>query len=232
MRPRVHFIPGTMCTEALWAPVVERVSEVIEPVHVDIPLEADQPATVAALAERIEGPGAWVAAFSLGAYLSAAVLAAQPARIGRLMLVSSTPCALVASERTQRLAAMAWLEHHTYKGLSRTKALAMAGDGPQQARIVDTILAMDAALGGTVLMHQLRVTTERADLAAPLAAAGIPIDLVFSRDDPMLDARWRERFLRDGAGVRAHAFEGAGHMLPLSQADALAAILRGWVGSA
>ena len=232
MKPRLYLIPGTMCTERLWSAVGDRLEHDVELVHLPIPPADDLAATVAALRAHITEDGAALVGFSLGAYLAACVAVRHPEALGRLMLVSNTPCPLRAEDARQRADILRWVERHGYKGIARAKAAALAGDGDRQAAIVETIMAMDAELGAAVFRHQMRVTTEREDLAAPLAALDIPLDFVFSRDDPMIDHAWLRRFATACPRARLHPQHGGGHMLPLSHAAELAALLRRWLSSA
>jgi pimeloyl-ACP methyl ester carboxylesterase len=228
MKPTLYFIPGTMCTEAVWAPVAERVAHAFEPVHLPVPVAPDLPATVAALAAAIPEPGARVVGFSLGAYLASALAVAHPGTVGRLMLVSSTPGPLVPAELKQRRVVIDWVSAHGYKGLSRAKAQQLVGESAAAAAIIDTVLAMDAALGGEVFLHQMRVTTSRQDLGPDLARAGIPVELAFSEADPLLDADWRRRFAALAPHAGMHEVPGNGHLLPLTHPDWLADLLLNW----
>jgi len=231
MRPRLYLLPGTMCTARLWSAVSAMLEPGIETVYLPIPMAADVDATVAALAAQLSPGSLGVAGFSLGAYLAARLAVGHPELVPRLMLVSNTPCALSPAEASQRAGILKWVAQHGYKGISRAKAASLAGDGDAAAPIVEAILAMDAELGEPVFRHQMGVLSDRADLAGSLAALDKPIDLVFSRDDPLLDAAWLADFLPACPGARAHPVDGRGHMLPLSHPAALAAILRQWLGA-
>ncbi|QID19138.1 alpha/beta hydrolase [Nitrogeniibacter mangrovi] len=232
MKPMLHLIPGTMCTARLWSAVAERLADTVDLVHVPIPQAPDLAATVAALRAHIGEDGANVAGFSLGAYLAASLAVRHPGAVGRLMLISNTPCPLSAAEQRQRAAILDWVERHGYTGISRAKAASLVDAGDARQEIIDTILAMDAELGEAVFVHQMRVTTERTDLAEPLGALGVPVDFVFSRADPMLDHAWLERFAHRCPRAHLHAVEGRGHMLPLEQPDAVVARLRRWLARA
>lgn len=228
MKPVLHFIPGTMCTERLWSALVAALEADFVCVHHPIPLAQDLDATVAALRAQLGAEPAWLVGFSLGAYLAACVAVCHPGAVGRLMLVSNTPCPLSPAEARQRVAILKWVEDHGYRGISKVKAASLVGDGEGREAIVETILAMDAELGEAVFKHQMRVTSERADLAAPLAALDIPVELFFSRDDPLIDHHWLQRFGAASPRACLHPTDGRGHMLPLERPGELAALLRRW----
>jgi len=231
MKPRLYLIPGTMCTEALWAPVAAALADPVEPVHLSIPQSPDLAATVDALAGRIGEDGAMVAGFSLGGYLAAALAARHPARIGRLMLVASAPCPVIPSELAQRQAAIDWVLRHGYKGLSRTKARQLVGGGEDMAHVIDTVLAMDAELGEAVFLHQMQVTTAREDLGPALSArmaVGLRLALAYSAEDPLLDPDWFAHFAAANPGAGSHPVAGRSHLLPLTHTAWLAELMAGW----
>lgn len=233
MKPRIYLLPGTMCTEAVWAPVAGRLAGCCDAVPVPVPAAPDLSATIDALAAAIAEDGALVAGFSLGGYLAAELMARVPGRISRLMLVASTPCPLIAAELKQREAAIDWVRTHGYKGVSRTRARQLAGNVPDPDRIVDTVLAMDAALGEAVFVHQMRVTTERRDLAPALAgfaAQGGRLALVAAQTDPLIDHDWLARFEAKVPAASIHRLAGDSHLLPLTHADALAESMAHWAG--
>lgn len=228
MQAVLHFIPGTMCTERLWSALFAELESTFTCVHHAIPVAQDVEATVDALAARLGDGPAWLVGFSLGAYLASSIAVRNPGLVGRLMLVSNTPGPLAAAEASQRAGILKWVEQHGYRGISRAKAAALAGTGEGRDAIVETILAMDAALGEPVFKHQMRVMSERADLAMPLAALDVPVDLFFSREDPLIDRDWLARFAACAPCARLHPADGRGHMLPLERPDELAALLRRW----
>jgi len=228
MKPVLHFIPGTMCTERLWTALVAALEADFTCVHHPIPLAQDLDATVAALRAQLGAEPAWLVGFSLGAYLAACLAVRHPGAVSRLMLVSNTPCPLAPAEARQRAGILEWVDAHGYRGISRVKAASLVGDGAGREAIVETILAMDAQLGESVFKHQMRVTSERADLAAPLGALDIPVEFFFSRDDPLVDTAWLQRFGASSPRARLHPTDGRGHMLPLERPAELAALLRRW----
>jgi pimeloyl-ACP methyl ester carboxylesterase len=229
MTSALYLIPGTMCNERLWLPLMGVLGGAVAPVHLQVPHAPDLDAIVDRLRAQLPATGAALAGFSLGAYLAAALAVRHPGAVSRLLLIANSPGPLGAAEVAQRADILRWVERNGYAGISRARAGQLVGEVPHRADIVDTILAMDAELGEATFVHQMRTTSQRADLTAPLAALQIPISLVFSRDDPLVDARWLARFGRACPRARLHALPGHGHMLPLEQPELLAARVREWL---
>jgi len=224
----LHFIPGTMCTERLWSSLFAELESTFTCVHHAIPVAQDLDATVAALRSQLGDEPALLVGFSLGAYLASSLAVRNPGAVSRLMLVSNTPGPLAAAEASQRAGILKWVDQHGYRGISKVKAASLAGPGDSRDAIVDAIITMDAALGESVFKHQMRVMSERADLAMPLAALDIPVELFFSHDDPLIDHEWLTRFAACAPHAQLHPADGRGHMLPLERPAELAALLRQW----
>lgn len=77
----------------------------------------------------------------------------------------------------------------------------------------------------TASQDMVGLRTELPTLAARYATLKLPVDVVFGRQDPLLDYRLHgERLAATIAGARLHLLDG-GHMLPVTQPDAVAALI-------
>lgn len=77
----------------------------------------------------------------------------------------------------------------------------------------------------TASQDMIRLRSELPRMAPRYAALTLPVDIVFGRQDPLLDYRLHgERLAATIPGARLHLLEG-GHMLPITQADAVAALI-------
>lgn len=77
----------------------------------------------------------------------------------------------------------------------------------------------------TASQDMVGLRSELPTLAARYSTLELPVDVVFGRQDPLLDYRLHgERLAATIAGARLHLLDG-GHMLPVTQADAVAALI-------
>lgn len=227
--PVVYALPGTMCDARLWAWLLPHLPAV-QWQHLPIPTGNSLDALVDALLDQLPVEPVNLLGFSLGGYLAARLACRAPARIGRLMLCANSPRALPPEEIRQRQQLLAWVDKHGYQGLSDRKVAQMVAAGRRaDAGIGAQMKAMDQSLGQAVLVQQLRATSERQDLLAPLAALALPVHLVFGAEDALVNRPWIATLAESRPDFVIRELAGVGHMLPLEAPAALAEAIRHWL---
>lgn len=225
----VYALPGTMCDARLWQRLLPLLPGVTWQ-HLPIPTDATLDALTAALLDQLPAAPVNLLGFSLGGYLAALLACRAPERIARLMICANSPRALPAEEVRQRQQLLAWVAQHGYQGLSDRKVAQMLSTTRRaDAGIGALMKAMDLSLGRATLEQQLRATSARQDLLAPLAELHMPVHLVFGDQDHLVNRPWMAALAGRRPDFSLCELPGVGHMLPLEAPAALAQAIHRWL---
>ena len=220
------FVPGFTQTKASWAPVIECLRRVPDPVAVDVPGGLDFVSTAHAIGDA--GRAAYVG-YSMGGRLCLRLALDRPEVVRRLVLVSTSPGIADARRRAARHAADEELAIEIERGgvemfLERWLAQPMFSTLPRDAAALD-----DRKRAHTVrsLTHALRTLGQGAQepLWARLPDLTMPVLLVAgSRDEKYVAiARAMTDLIDQHASLRVCA--GIGHAAHLEDPNAVAAVL-------
>jgi pimeloyl-ACP methyl ester carboxylesterase len=215
-----------MCDERLWNLTQHEVEATLVLQHVPIPMKDTIDAIIYALGEALPAEPINLLGFSMGGYLACAFALKYPERVIRLMVLSNTASGLLASERQQREVALNWVTKQGYNGIPKKKAIAMLGESNKgNSWLVDTIFAMDKALGEAVFIQQLKSSLVRPDLLPALEKAKCPLLFAAGSDDSLLSSVVIDK-MKGSENINIHIIDDCGHMLPLEQPALLADLLK------
>lgn len=167
--------------------------------------------------------------FSLGGYLATYFAIKLPSQVEKLFVISNSPTALPDQELKQRESTLSLIGKHGYTGMGRSKAASMLDPENQTDEIIESILAMDRALGADELTSQYRYTSKRLNLAENLANFPKPAHFYFSQGDPLVNPTWLNRLSNKNANISTTCTQGSGHMLPMEKPRELASLIRSWM---
>lgn len=231
MAPALLLIGGTLCDDALWAPLLDVAPPLAECIHVaDYRRHESAREAAADLLERY--PGRLVpVGFSLGGFVAQEMAALAPERLSGLVLVATNaradaPGGAQARQRMMDLAGTLGLGAAIRQQLwPAYVAPGRLSDGPLQ----DAIVAMAERLGPEVFRRQAAIAATRADGLARLSAWRGPALVVsggqdaLNPEDRQLEMRVR---MRQGRWV---SLQNVGHFVPLEAPAGLHCILREWL---
>ena len=217
-KPRLYFLPGTMCDETLWHRLWPLLQEDFELVHLAIPQEASLVDMARALNTELGKIHCVqpinLVGFSLGGYLAALYTSLYPASVERLLVMANSPCALPESELKPRRQIIAWLQHSIYKGATDARIQLLLGSKSQSdLALIRHIQQMERNLGLEQLLPQLSASSVREDLTSFFARTQIPTRFIYGKQDVLVDSSWFSGFTNPN--VRAKDLGDYGHMLPL-----------------
>jgi pimeloyl-ACP methyl ester carboxylesterase len=120
-------------------------------------------------------------------------------------------------EKAQRQQALDWVLKVGYNGLPMKKARQMLwSEHPNQDELLDTIIAMDSALGEEVLIAQLKATLERRDNFEAISMSQAKWLVLAGLADQFVTGE-RLKQLSELKQVDVNVVAQSGHMLPLEQ---------------
>lgn len=215
-------VPGTQCNHRLWERLIPSLSSQIQPLHVAI----EQCATRAQMLGKIDDAFAvaeHLLGFSMGGYLALQYALANPGKVRSLVLIASSAFGLSDAEKKARQAMLAFLQTHTYSGMSTSRLREfIAQDRWQDQALISVIRSMDKSLGGATLLNQVQQTSERQDLTPSLGTLTCRVLIIAAKEDTKVAVTDLTKMASLIPNAELAVFEGCGHMVPLEQPEALA----------
>lgn len=222
MTPLV-LIPGYMLDETLW----DEVLPLLAADHPIIQGSLREGGTVEEMARHVLDacpPRFVLAGFSMGGYIAREMARLAPQRVESLILIATSARRDSQATREQRAKAALATPPGPFRGLSKGAIVtslhpALAGN----AGLIARVRAMGERLGRDVFLRQSLL--ERGDLER-LGEIACPTLVVAAAQDQLRSPDQAVE-LRDGIpGAVLEVVEDSGHLIPLEQPGALAALMR------
>ena len=220
----IVLLPGTLCDEQVWDKVIAELSSaqpvITKPLGSHSNWDDELTNLVADLPKEFILVG-----FSLGGIAALALLNQYPERVKRLILVASTALADPEESQARRRELLALAEKN-----GDFKALALMQISPcDQQNLgehgVDLAVQMAKRFSIDQYACQTELACSRQDTRAALTQSTLPVDLIYGSED---QACGEDKQLLIGQSchqAKLHRVEGAGHWLPLSHPERVAAII-------
>lgn len=227
MKPALLLIPGMLNDASLWAEVVAAVQDVAEVRIAQVQTQADVPTMAqdgwALLAGLPPQAPVVLAGFSLGGYVALDMMARPQCPLAAAVLISTSarpesPEGAVSREKT--ILAMQADFVQVVKGIAKWGTHAAPAD------LLDRLQTMMLRVGADTGMRQTRAIKARADHRSALGAVTLPVTVLCGAQDRITPSALSEELAGLLPMARLHIIEGAGHMLPMEQPQAVAAALR------
>lgn len=222
--PRL-MLPGHMCDARLWSLAA------MDGDCVDGDLTRDD--SIAAMAQRVlaAAPTRFVAiGFSMGGIVALEIARVAPDRLAGVVLSDTNAGADLPERSAARLAQQAEVRGG---GLRRVvgeelKPAYLAPENCARQDILDLVMAMAVDLGADVFARQSEALRLRPDATAVLPGIACPVLVLCGADDPLCPPAWHREMAATIPHARLAVVAGAGHLLPLEQPDAFAALIDTW----
>lgn len=220
-------MPGLGSDEAVWRGVIERLADVAACQLAETRLDDG----IAAIAVRVlaSAPPAFaLAGISMGGYVALEIVRQAPDRVVRLALFDTSARPDTPEQSAGRRAAIAALDKAPMATLSRLSLPQLVADDASD-EVRDAVVAMGVRVGKDAYARQQAANIARRDSRPDLAAIAVPTLVAVGERDVLTPPALAEE-LRDGIpGARLHVVPGSGHLPPIEQPDAVAALLRDWL---
>ncbi|WP_034945947.1 alpha/beta fold hydrolase [Erwinia oleae] len=222
-------LPGVMCDAGLW----QKVESDLSPFGPLIFGDLSQGNSVEEMAESVlqQCPATFtLVGFSMGGFVAREILRRVPERVERLILIatSSQPDSERARRAKAATAAALASTSGPFRGLGQKAiALSLSAKRADDEALQAVIRAMSLRMGREAYRRQL-LMTRRGDTAL-LRQISCPTLVVAAADDRMRTMAESQTLCDNIPHATLEVIAGSGHMLPLEQPQALAALLTRWL---
>ena len=227
MAAHLVLLPGLNNTAAVFDEVAAALPATIKAHCPDLPALT----TVEALADAVlaDAPARfWLGGFSFGGYVAMAVLAKAPERVLGIALICSSPKADTAAQAARRLDAIAAVEKGGYEETAASSTVPFHPDSLKRPELLARRREIVRAYGVERYIAHCYACIERPDRTALLDGQW-PTLLVTASHDSVVPVAGVRSLADQVDGSEFAQIEGAGHLLPLEQPQALAAVLAEWI---
>jgi pimeloyl-ACP methyl ester carboxylesterase len=220
-------LPGLNNTAAVFGAVAQALPPDIQPHCPDLPALT----TVELLAEQVlrDAPATfWLGGFSFGGYVAMAVLALAPERVQGMALICSSPLADTPVQRARRLDAIRLAEQGGHEASASASPLPFHPDSLNKPELIALRRDIVHAYGAQRYIAHCHACMARPDRSA-LLDGSLSTLLVTASHDVVVPVAGVRELAQRVPNSRFELIGGAGHLLPLEQPQALAAVLTGWI---
>ena len=220
-------LPGLNNTSAVFQKVVAALSPDIQAHCPDLPALT----SVELLAEQVltQAPATfWLGGFSFGGYVAMAVLALAPERVQGIALICSSALADTPVQRARRLDAIRLAEQGGHEASASASTLPFHPDSLNKPELIALRRDIVYAYGAQRYIAHCQACMARPDRSALLDGRR-PTLLVTASHDVVVPVAGVRELAQRVPGSRFELIDGAGHLLPLEQPQALAEVLTGWI---
>lgn len=235
-RTPLILVPGLMCDQAVWSPILPALSAVAECQVIDHG-EADRIERMAQQVLDVAPERFALAGHSMGGRVALEVVRLAPQRVSRLVLMSTghLPRASGAAGEEEARKRYALLEIARKQGVRAMAQDWVRGmvhpDRLSDAPLMESILAMFARKSAADYARQIHALLERPDASAVLRQLQCPTLFVCGQEDSWSPVSQHQAMAQLVPGSRAQiaVIPHAGHMCLMEEPTAVAQALTQWL---
>jgi pimeloyl-ACP methyl ester carboxylesterase len=230
---KLILLPGLLCTEALWGPQVEALSDLAEISVADL-TGAD---SMRGMADSVlaGAPGGFaLAGLSMGGYVAQEIMRIAPGRVERLALLDTSARADTAERREARLEQIRMAREDQFDEVVETRFIPamMNPANPFGPMLRATVRAMCDSVGPKAFVRQQTAIMNRPDSRADLPRIACPTLVLCGRQDQPTPAELHEEMAAAIPGARLVVIEDCGHLAPIERPDEVNSAMREWLAGA
>jgi pimeloyl-ACP methyl ester carboxylesterase len=228
--PHLVLVPGLNNTRAVFDGVLAALPPTVDARALDNPVlvtvEAIAAAHLAQLPERF-----WLAGFSFGGYVALAMLAQAPERVQGIAMLCTSPFADSPAASQKRLTALeAVAQGRYFEMVAAGVANSFHPDSLANEPLMAARDAMVQAYGPERYVAHVKATAARPDRSALLDGSR-PTLVLAGSDDKLFPPATLANYASAIPGAVQAVVQGAGHLAPMEQPQAVAQQLSRWMGA-
>lgn len=228
MKVPLVLLPGTLCTETVFAAQVDALSDVAEP-FVLLATEGRDIVGCAAATLRKAPERFALVGFSLGGLVALEIMRLAPERVVKLCLLSTNPR---GSTPYNHETWARWRRRVLEGGFStivRSHTEGVYGETSAAAKAREVVEAMAFAVGVETFLVQLGLLESRTDSRPSLGTIACPTLLIVGRQDRVTPLELHEEMCALIPGAALVPIEVCGHYAPLEQPEAVSDLMHDWL---
>lgn len=230
MREKIYFIPGLMTDIRLWSKALPLLKDDFEIIHIPIPSSTDFDEIVDILNKEFKEDKINILGFSLGGYIASYFTCKYPQRVKRLFTVAATPGTTSKIELERREKKLVDFENSSEFGLELEKAIMLLEEQNQSdLSLAQTMVDMFNDLGRDTFLTQLKSTFNRVDLFDKLKDKTIPMHMLYSSNDRLLDLEALDKLHNQKHNIKLIKRDGTSHNIPLEFPELFASSVKEWI---
>lgn len=230
MREKIYFIPGLMTDIRLWSKALPLLKDDFEIIHIPIPSSTDFDEIVDILNKEFKEDKINILGFSLGGYIASYFTCKYPQRVKRLFTVAATPGTTSKVELERREKKLVDFENSSEFGLELEKAIMLLEEQNQNdLSLAQTMVDMFNDLGRDTFLTQLKSTFNRVDLFDKLKDKTIPMHMLYSSNDRLLDLEALDKLNNQKHNIKLIIRDGTSHNIPLEFPELFASSVKEWI---
>ena len=228
-RPPLVFVPGLLCTEALWAHQLAYLSELADCLVADVTQADNIDGLAAGVLEQAPAEFA-LCGLSMGGIVAHAIMRLQPERVTRLALLDTSARADTPEQTERRHVLIAMVESGDFDGvIDALLPVLIHPDRLQDAQLNDAIAAMCRTVGPDGFLRQVNALIGRPDARSRLSTYTVPTLALCGRQDTVTPLEFHEEIVDAIPGSQLAIIEECGHMSTMERPHAVTALLRQWL---
>ncbi|OCL82136.1 alpha/beta fold hydrolase [Arcobacter porcinus] len=230
MKEKIYFIPGLMTDNRLWSRTIPLLEDSFDIIHLAIPNSTNFDEIIDILDKKMESGKINILGFSLGGYIASYFTCKKPNRVKRLFTVSATPGTTSKIEIERREKKLNDFQDSKEFGLEFEKAVMLLEEQNQNdLELVNIMINMFNELGRDTFITQLKSTFNRVDLFDCLKDKEIPIHMLFSTNDRLLDNQALNKLFNQKHNLKLISREETSHNIPLEFPELFASSVKNWM---
>lgn len=230
MKEKIYFIPGLMTDIRLWSKALPLLKDDFEIIHIPIPSSTDFDEIVDILNKEFKEDKINILGFSLGGYIASYFTCKYPQRVKRLFTVAATPGTTSKVELERREKKLVDFENSSEFGLELEKAIMLLEEQNQSdLSLAQTMVDMFNDLGRDTFITQLKSTFNRVDLFDKLKDKTIPMHMLYSSNDRLLDLEALDKLHNQKHNIKLIKRDGTSHNIPLEFPELFASSVKEWI---
>jgi pimeloyl-ACP methyl ester carboxylesterase len=225
----VVLIASQLLNARLWGPQVEALGRRRELIVAD----QAQHETMASMAAAIlsQAPRRFsVVGHGMGGFVAFEILRQAPARVGRLVLMSTLASADGPAQTARREGYLRLVEAGRFEEVVEERLpLLLSPKRRSDEALVATARAMAAETGPDAFLRQQRAIMSRPDSRPFLGAIQCPTLILYGRQDGIVTLAHQEELQAGIPGAPLEILEDCGHLMTLEQPARVNALLADWL---
>ena len=223
------FLPGKLCDQRLWAATITVLSDVIEPIFIDLRSQQTLEAMLNAVYSCCDGKFILIG-FSIGGYIAQEFSLKYPEKILGLALIGVSADKYNSEEKLQQIKFIENAKQFGFKGLSDIVLRKFIHPSRyQDETLIKLIKDMAKESGTEAFISQHLATMNRRSRITDLIKVNCPAIIIASRDDQAVSFNSIEKMSYNMPEAELRIIDNSGHMIPLEQPSELNDILKAWI---